>query len=260
MSSPFYKPEKVYYLECGDKCWTFQHATLLNYHESKLSKVLGNSGMGKSNSVHLDYDPQVMDIIIREMKNPGCVDWRECSRTNLNLANKYTHELRLYEIAEQIDVVLKLKRQIKKLSVSTIENLLGEAKKAIKLPTEAFTTLANLIFNTRVWYFEDIEPEGSSRSASPGRRRRSRSKSRSRSRSKSKSRSRSGSRKGEEKDGESKRPIEEEKKSLPTISLASLMSAPTASPAAGPTAGPVGELKMPEEKPVGGKGKKKKGK
>lgn len=222
MSSPIYKPDKVYYLECGDKTWIFQYATLHDFHESKLTKMMCSSGAGKQNTVHLDYDPKVMDSIIREMKNFGCVDWRECGRTELNLASKYAHDLRLYDIKDQIETVLKLKEQLKKLSIGAIHNLLTDAKNVVKIPTESFNTLANLIFHATTWYFEDLETKESSNSTSTSG---SRSPRRSRSRSGSRPRSRSRSMSRDKHAGESKRPLKEgERKDLPTISLASLVS------------------------------------
>jgi hypothetical protein len=150
--------EKAYFLQCGETTFKFTLETLLQYSDWTLTKMLLSNGCGKINQTEVDYDEKIMSILVREIKNPLSVDWRELSRSDLCLAIKYARSMKLFDITDKAECVLNLRNALRGMSADAIQNCWNDVSQYFKAPSETITTLTNLIFATRVWFCEDLNP------------------------------------------------------------------------------------------------------
>ena len=153
MSLPIYRPNEVYYLKCNEKVFTFRRETLEKYGESNISNILMAKGPGPENMTGLDYDDNVMYWIVMEMKNMESVNWQNLSYQDLCLAARYTIDLQLFSLTDQIKTALNFRCKIGNLSTNLLEKWLKKIKDVPELfNAEEFTLLSNLTYNLAMFF------------------------------------------------------------------------------------------------------------
>lgn len=127
----FIDEKKLYHLKCGSQVFKFKLKTLTDYPKSLITQKLLERG--QCQEVFLDYDESIMNIIIREMKHPGCLTWHELSDTQLKLIIEYSNNLGLRRIYDDAMDAYDAKQELIKSSFSAVESM---AKILVKLSHE----------------------------------------------------------------------------------------------------------------------------
>lgn len=153
---------KMYHVTCCDddkQIWKFTYKTLINHPSSKLTEMLFKRGPGGGSGViTLDYDPDLFNLIVKELKYPGSVDWR-LSYNDLTCVKQYCLELGLYSLSIRIDRFLNEKKTLRSLMTKVMKSGVVKLRKSAILSDDEDEVLCDYLFSLTQWYHPEDEED-----------------------------------------------------------------------------------------------------